>query len=338
MYIYLPPGYDETAGRFPVLYLLHGFQSLSAVWFNGFYGFSVADLFDEHIRAAKCPKMLVVMPDVRSRSGGGWYADSSNGRWESFIVRDLVSAIDAQYRTKADARYRGLAGHSMGGHGAIRIGMRHPDVFTSVYALAPGVLGFTNEPFKLTTLIPEYGTWRNGPLWTRVLSYKSLDDLHADRLPTHWHYLFVAIAGAWSPNPNAPLYCDFPYQLGLGGTLVFRPEVFDKWRENDPVQMAERYTDNLRRIRLRFECGFEDSSEGYAGARRLHAVLERLGVQHEFEDFDGTHMNRVYDRLATKMIPFFNAGWGNVISPVSATGTTTMWGRLKTGSGDDAHQ
>ena len=91
--------------------------------------------------------MIVVMPDARTRAGGSFYVNSSaDGRWEDFITHDLVQSIDSRFRTlPGDRRHRAIAGHSMGGYGALYLAFRHPDVFGSVYALSPCCLEFVGD-------------------------------------------------------------------------------------------------------------------------------------------------------------------------------------------------
>ena len=78
--------------------------------------------------------MIVVLPDSKTVHNGSMYSSSvTTGDFEGFVAHDLVAYIDAHYRTIANRTSRGLARHSMGGYGAARISMKHPDVFASVY-------------------------------------------------------------------------------------------------------------------------------------------------------------------------------------------------------------
>ena len=83
-------------------------------------------------------EMIVVLPDSKTRHNGSMYSSSvTTGDFERFIARDVVSYIDAHYRTIPNRLARGLVGHSMGGYGATRIGMKHADVFGSLYIMSP---------------------------------------------------------------------------------------------------------------------------------------------------------------------------------------------------------
>ena len=82
--------------------------------------------------------MIVVLPDSKTVHNGSMYSSSiTTGDFEKFIAQDVVTYIDAHYRTIPNRESRGLVGHSMGGYGAARIGMKHSDVFGSLYIMSP---------------------------------------------------------------------------------------------------------------------------------------------------------------------------------------------------------
>ncbi len=134
--IYLPDAYaHDSERRFPVLYFLHGYGGEPATHSNA-ERFRTA--MDEGIAAGTVKPMIVVLPNGSNKYHGAFYANSSTtGNWDDFIVKDVVSYVDNHYRTLAFAARRGLAGHSMGGFGALTLGFRHPDVFGSIYAMSP---------------------------------------------------------------------------------------------------------------------------------------------------------------------------------------------------------
>jgi S-formylglutathione hydrolase FrmB len=124
--VYLPPSYfRDTRRRYPVLYLLHGFTDSDSKWFGleGKHFVNVPTAADEAV-ANGVPEMIIVMPNALNRYGGSFYASSVViGDWETFVTHELVRYVDAHYRTLARPESRGLAGHSMGGYGALRLGM-----------------------------------------------------------------------------------------------------------------------------------------------------------------------------------------------------------------------
>ncbi|HKP73428.1 MAG TPA: alpha/beta hydrolase-fold protein, partial [Pyrinomonadaceae bacterium] len=167
--VYLPPSYDGAPSkRYPVVYLLHGIGDTDAeftsAWNNQTDAWgTVRGLMNNGVAEGRFGEMIVVMPDERTKMMGSFYTNSAaTGNWEDFTVKDLVNYIDKKYRTLARAESRGIAGHSMGGHGALKLGMRHPEVYSVVYAMNPAVLGWGNDIsvenpafaslFKMTTL------------------------------------------------------------------------------------------------------------------------------------------------------------------------------------------
>lgn len=129
--VYLPPDYDAGTRRYPVVYLLHGYTGTERGWMNPAY-VGLPDIMDRLLQHRAIEPMFVVMPNSFNRFGGSFYSNSAlSGNWEDFIVRDLVEYVDAHYRTIPQAGSRGIAGHSMGGYGALRLGMDHPEVFSA---------------------------------------------------------------------------------------------------------------------------------------------------------------------------------------------------------------
>lgn len=132
--VYLPPSYSTEKSRtFPVIYMLHG----GSVNSQGF-GDRMLTVLDKAISTGASKEMIVVMPNADTAFLGSFFGNSvTTGDWEHYISRELVSYIDTHYRTVVDRTSRGLAGHSMGGYGTIRIGMKYPEIFSAIYALSP---------------------------------------------------------------------------------------------------------------------------------------------------------------------------------------------------------
>ncbi len=133
--IALPARYQTGTDRYPVLYMLHGFSGNFTQW----------QRFGATQQATTRP-MIIVMPD----GGNSWFinwARSEGGqqnRWEDFLARDLVQHVDANYRTIPHRAGRALCGLSMGGYGAIVVGLRNPDLYCSL-ASESGALAFAKN-------------------------------------------------------------------------------------------------------------------------------------------------------------------------------------------------
>ncbi len=142
--IYLPADYERSNRIYPVLYLLHGYSDDETGWTQ----FGEAHLAaDRAIQQGDAAPMIIVMPDA----GVSWYINNYDGKvkYEDFFVKDFIPYIDATYRTRANRRYRAIAGLSMGGYGALALATKHPDLFCATAPLSAGVL--TDDEIVLST-------------------------------------------------------------------------------------------------------------------------------------------------------------------------------------------
>ncbi len=288
--IYLPASYATNRDtRYPVLYLLHGFTDTETAWFGltGREHFVNVPGAVDRATTAGAREIIVVMPNAFTKYQGSMYSSSAaTGDWETFVARDLVTYVDSQYRTLAKRESRGLAGHSMGGYGTMRIGMKYPDVFSSLYSLSPCCMAANLTPS------PEQ--------MSRALEVKTDADVTAADFGTK---AMLASAAAWSANPKKPpLYVDLPV---ADGKAV--PDVVARWVANAPLAMVHQYIPQLREYSaLAIDAG--DKDFGIEGTvRTLDQILTDYGVPHTAEIYPGDHVNRVDQRLETKVMPFFSA-------------------------------
>lgn len=295
--VYLPPSYDSGTKRYPVIYLLHGIGDDDAMWMErkGPYA-TIKDVMDHGIGEGRFGEMIVVMPDEKTQWYGSFYTNSAwTGNWEDFTSRDLVAAIDAKYRTLARPSSRGIAGHSMGGHGAIKLGMKHPDVFGVVYGMNAAVLGWGGD------------LCIDNPGFAAVLKMKTREEVEAGGL---YPMAILCLAQAFSPNPQRPpFHVDFPFEL-IDGKLRPAEPAFSKWEENMPVYLVKRYRANLEKLRgLRFDSGWDDEySHIVLTNRGLSRELTSRGIDHVFEEYNGDHRNRMWGRtgrLHATVLPYF---------------------------------
>src|SRR5215831_6027251 len=133
--VFLPPGYSrERTRRYPVVYALHGYSIGAEQWSQEIH----VPQTIEGAFAKGAGEMIVVLPDSKTVHNGSMYSSSvTTGDFENYVAHDVVSYVDSHYRTIAARESRGLVGHSMGGYGATRIGMKHADVFGSLYIMSP---------------------------------------------------------------------------------------------------------------------------------------------------------------------------------------------------------
>jgi S-formylglutathione hydrolase FrmB len=288
--VYLPASYKKNSTRrYPVVYFLHGYTDDDAK----FYGFSkhwmtLPPILDSVFAAGDAQEMIVVTPNAYTRFQGSMYSNSiTTGNWEDFIAKELVSYIDSHYRTLAQASSRGLSGHSMGGYGAMRIGQKYPDVFSSIYLLSP------------CCLAPQTNITQVTPAYLRADSIKTIEEFQKADFGTKATF---ASAAAWSPNPQRPpFFVDLPVMNGQ-----LQPEVLVKWNANRPLATIDQHIYNLKKLRaFAFDAGTRDQSIA-ASIKVLDEELNKYGVKHTFEIYEGDHINRVAERIDQKMLSFFS--------------------------------
>ena len=292
--VYLPPSYAaERNRRYPVVYLLHGYGNSDEGW----YGPNVRTAFqsagttlpgtaDKAMASGMSREMILVMPNAYTAYQGSMYSNSvTTGNWEAFLTRDLVEYIDSHYRTIPERASRGLAGHSMGGYGTIRIAMKYPEVYSSIYILSACCLTANLNPQGAGLAQAE-----------AVHSPAEVGRAGRGAMTT------LAEAAAWSPNPkNPPFFFDLPSKDGKS-----QPAVVARWAANAPLAMLDQYVPNLKKLKaIAMDVGDQD---GLANSNReLSRILSQYDLPVSFETYDGDHTNRIATRVETKVLPFFSS-------------------------------
>jgi S-formylglutathione hydrolase FrmB len=308
--VYLPPSYEIAPNnRYPTVYLLHGIGDDDRNWTESWSesesaddGYAtIQDVMDRGVREGRFGEMIIVMPDQRTKSGGSFYVNSkATGNWEDYTSKELVEHIDEKYRTLPYAASRAIAGHSMGGFGAITLAMKNPDVFSVVYAMNPALLRWSrdlsieNEDFVYS------------------LQARSLDELF--RTDSVFAIALITISQAISPNlRRPPFYADLPFKLDNGSLAPAEP-AFTKWQEYSPANLVERHEGNLRKLTgIKIDSGNRDEFLFIIdNSRDLSRELSAYGIDHVFEEYNGDHRNRLWGhngRLISDVLPFV---WFNV--------------------------
>ncbi len=292
--VFLPPSYaKEQSRRYPVVYALHGYSIGAEQWSHEIH----VPQTIEGAFAQGAKEVIVVLPDSKTIYNGSMYSSSpTTGDFERYIAHDVVSYIDAHYRTIPERTSRGLVGHSMGGYGASRIGMKHSDVFGALYIMSPCCMspmgsGGPGPPDRAKEMAIASEK--------KVAAAKSPLDL-ASQSPGFGSVQY-ATAAAWAPNPsNPPLYFDLPTKDG-----VPVPEIQAKYAANAPLAFVDQYIGNLKQYRaIAMDVGDQDGLRVDAG--KLHGVFDKYGVPNTFEIYSGTHTSAVADRFQNHVMPFFS--------------------------------
>ena len=279
--VVLPPSYGKEPKRYPVVYALHGYSIGPEQWIKEIRVPQTAEG-----AFAKGGEMILVFPDSKNAYNGSMYSSSpTTGDFERFITEDLIHYVDSHFRTLARRESRGLVGHSMGGYGAARLSLKHPDLYGAVYMMSPCCLSAREAgPTDATTL-------------ASIAALRSPQE--SSKLPFIVRAQ-LAVGAAWSPNPKRPpLYLDVPGTEG-----VSQADILAKWSANAPLAMLDQYVGEMRRYRaIAIDVGDRDGLK--TDALRLHERLESYGIANSFDLYQGDHTNRVAFRFQDYVLPFF---------------------------------
>ena len=234
--------------------------------------------------AGECPDAIVVMVDAWTSYGGSQFLNSAGtGRYLDYLCDEVVPFVDERYPTAADREHRALAGKSSGGYGAMVVPMLRPDVFGALASHAGDALFeacyLPEFPDVARTLRDEYGgSWET--FFEQPPNWESVELLEA-----------YGYAACYSPDPAQPGRALLPFDVT--GRLL--DDVWAQWLEKDPVRMAPAHADALRSMRrIYLDAGRRDEYYLDLGAQAFGAELDKLGVDHTLELFDGTHARLTY--------------------------------------------
>lgn len=278
-----------------MVYLLHGYtgnaRTFASNAYTGLYWPAESDfpeggiygLLNDLITAGDLKEMIVVMPDASNMYAGSWYTNSElTGNYEDYIVEDLVGYIDSNYRTIPSRDSRAIVGHSMGGYGAMKLAMKHPDVFGAV-ASHGGALYL--EVFKalMPAVIEENPAGMTGPA--------------PDKPITSACY---ALSAAFSPNlANPPFFVDLPFEYPSPEII---DEVWDRFMEYDVLTMLGTHGTNVSSLRgIYMDAGDQDEFGCNFQTDAFHQALDAAGIGHEYEIYSGTHFDRVFEKLTISL-------------------------------------
>ena len=189
---------------------------------------------------------------------------------------------------------RGIAGHSMGGYGAIKTGMLFPEVFSSVYALSPGLLAF----------VKEFGP--NSDSFKELSKVKTQEELKK----TYYPKVLVAVARAWSPNPaKPPFYCDVPFTYQGDSLIVNNDGVGEMESKHACLHGGQIRIQPTKAESIEIDWGRNDSQRFPVQCGMFSQRLENLGIEHFAEEYIGNHGNKIWTtdgRVLNDLLPFFN--------------------------------
>lgn len=323
--VWLPPQYDKGGkSRFPVFYDLVGFtgSGLSHVGWKPFSD-NVPERAARLIHEKKMGPAIIVFPDCFTALGGNQYVNSSAiGNYADYLTREIIPFVDREFHTLASREHRGCFGKSSGGYASIIHGMKYAKYWGAI-ADHSGDAYFDfvywhDWPNTLNELarhrLPrrKSGPWNVRAEASRKGLSEGLDDGRIKRfLAEVWrkdklsggegHCLMnVCMAATYDPDPRAPNGFRVPFNLETGEVIAKR---WQKWRDNDPINLVAKYRDNLSSLRgIYIDCGWRDQYHIHYGSRLLSKRLAEAGIRHTYEEFDDNHSDIDY-RMDTSL-PF----------------------------------
>ncbi len=369
-YVYLPDGYDQndTQMRYPVIYWLSGFNGTgeNAAIANGI-------LLDYLIAEKLMVPSIVVTPDPTlpitfrftdpectfcppgdtchlagfdpdyASYGNSFYinSDLNNVSYEDFFIQELVPYIDNTFNTIANPNFRGISGHSMGGYGALLLGMRYPEVFSCIGAESP------TPPFMFTNV----ETWPNPPSYDAfTLNSIFIGGITKNnglvtpcneglRSEVGFSDFVFAMAAALSPNTtggtsftdafqvNLPIYVnpdgtaslvdgtfsvvDFAkapnepvFYSVVDQSVVLNQSVIDIWHQNDPYYQLENHVETLKKQAIYIDGG-DDEPINNVGSRLTSDKMMQSHIDNEYILYKGQHTTDLFDFTSSRNLTIF---------------------------------
>jgi len=300
--IYLPKEYFSSDALLPVVYYLPGFGDSTMI------SMALPNDFDSELKGLM-PMIIVIIPGI-NRFGGSFFVDSSViGNWSEFVVKDVVNYMDTNYRTIPKNTGRGMSGHSMGGFGALNIAMRHPDVFGSVFSLAPGLVGtkgiedtqIFDSPAHIRSFIaamePIKGMSDSAALLALDQNAQSFE-IGSD----------IAYGMAFAPSKTPP-YFEYPYKL-VGNDLVRDDVILAKWDAGFGAvhKEVDEFKANLNSLKaIGLDCGINDEYQWIVrGCNYFDSELKAAGINVTYTTHNGRHQDQIRARIFGVMFPFFS--------------------------------
>jgi S-formylglutathione hydrolase FrmB len=298
--VYLPPS-GETAGR-PLLVYLSGYSGTGPAHFQRgrYLEDTLVGRLDRLIRTGRSAEAVLVAPDCLTTLGGSQYLNSSaTGRYEDYVVEELVPWVQRRYRTGPTAVF----GTSSGGFGAVVLALRHPEVFRAVGSNAGDAYFEYCYPPDFPIAFREIRKGGGPEAFLREIFEHTTPGFSPSN-PRARALSTIAYASCYSPRESEPGRFDLPFDLETGAMV---PEVWSRWLAWDPVRMIEvpRYVEAVRKLAyLYIDGGLRDEFGLDVSARILATAARRQGARVDFEEFDGGHFDKGprYDVMIPRLL------------------------------------
>jgi len=287
LWVYLPPGYEaDPKRRYPSIYVIQGLTGQLDMWRNRpAFRQNFPELADAQFAAGGAPHCILIYVDCWTSLGGSQFLDSpGTGRYHTYLCDEVVPWVDGHYRTRAEARHRGIMGKSSGGYGAMVTPMLRPDLFGGLATHAGDALFelcyATGFPKSVRTLRDKYqGSFDE--FWKDFRSRPAFSKEGDGELLNDW-----CMAACYSTDDDGTVR--LPYDPATGRQIQ---DVWERWLRWDPVRMAAGHARALRSLRAVYiDAGKRDDYYLDLGALAFHRELAKIGVRDVFfELFDDRH-------------------------------------------------
>ncbi|HLJ32001.1 MAG TPA: alpha/beta hydrolase-fold protein [Ktedonobacteraceae bacterium] len=291
LWVYLPPGYDDEARRYPSVYMIQGLTGQLDMWRNrSAFRKTFPELADELFAHGEAPPCIIVWVDCWTSLGGSQYLDSpATGRYHTYLCDEIVPWVDAHYRTLAKSDHRGIAGKSSGGYGAMVTPMLRPDLFGGLATHAGDALfefSYLLEFPQTVRALREHYDGSFGKFWESFRSRIPFTRGSDASLLNTW-----CMAACYSADLDGTVNLPFDPKTGM---LI--PDTWERWLVWDPVRMVPLHAEGLSAMKaIYIDAGRRDQYYLDIGATAFRDALAQIGVTDVFfELFEGTHTSIEY--------------------------------------------
>jgi len=284
-FVYLPPGYTEAGEPYVSLWDFAAFTNTGPGhlnWRN--QGENLPQRLDRLIGRGDLPPVVVPMPDCYNSLGGNQYINSpAVGAYADYIVTELVPYLSDHVNVIDHRNGRGVFGKSSGGYGALVHAMYFPDIWGGLASHA-GDVGFEwvyRPGFPQTAAV--LSNWGgDGCLFLKNFWRKKNPGS-----PDYTTLLTLAMAASYDPGEVPGNAIQLPFDLH---TCELDPERWSQWLRHDPLNLLDSYAGQLDSLNMLYiDVGSRDQYNIQYGTRSFVRRLKTLGVEHHYEEFDGTH-------------------------------------------------
>ena len=310
--VYLPPDYNNSNKKYPVLYYLMGYNSSGKNPYRKIK--ELKNQIDNMIYINKLCELIIVFINGSNKFRGSFYVNSPvTGNWEDFITHDVITHIDNKYRTLANKESRSIAGSSMGGYGALNLSMLHPEIYCAGFGISPGL--YTDMGFNNSQIIK-----RKGNIENTISLIEKLNSLPKDNAKKEFFnfldtctnktlFFTMAYGAAHAPNIEQPPYFNFPFKVVDNDTIV-DTDIWQLWQNGfgGIDKEIELYKDNLEQLKVYgIACGYKEGNKWLIDGCYYYAdKLAENRINHILYLHQGTHTSHTIDVMINNVLPLLS--------------------------------